>query len=487
MRSWADTGSGHDGAASRHIMKPPMDTLVDRLAQQHALAGLPHHELEWLAAHGTIERYDAGVTVSSADEATRKMAILLVGTLAIYVDRGGARRKVMEWKEGDITGVLPYSRMDKGPGDVVSEAAAEILSVPQSAFPEMIRECPELVARLVHLMLDRARHFTSYDLRDEKMKSLGRLSAGLAHELNNPASAAERSAAGLIEQLGALDEAARALGAMRLSSEQLAVVDAVRTDCEALVRHEVRSTIDQADREDAIADWLEAHGVGTDVAHALAESSVSFQLLDRLGSALKGPALEAALGAIAAGCTTRALATEIESAVSRIHDLVGAMKGFSYMDQAAARMPVDLSKNLADTLAVHQWKAKRKSIAVTVSVDPDLPTVVGVGGELNQVWSNLLDNALDAAPEEGRVTVTATRHGSNVAVSVADDGPGIPDELRARIFDPFFTTKPVGSGTGLGLDIVRRIVDSHGGDLVVDSRPGRTVFTVTLPISRDPS
>ncbi len=462
-----------------------MPSLLDRLVEHRTLARIPRPQLEWLAAHGELRRYAAGQVVATAEEVPDQLFVMLQGAVAIYVDRGIGRRKVMEWRAGDITGMLPYSRMQRSPGDTVTEEASEALAVPHTAFPEMIRECPDLTTLLVHLMLDRARHFVSYDLRDEKMRSLGRLSAGLAHELNNPASAAERSAAGLIEQLDALDDAARALGAMRLSAGQLAIVDAVRADCQALVRHEVRSTIDQADREDAITAWLDAHGTNPDLAHALAESSVSFELLERLGAALAGPALEAALRAIAAGCATRALAAEIESAVSRMHHLVAAMKGFSYMDQAATRTPVDLSKNLADTLAVHQWKAKRKSIAVAVSVDPDLPTVVGVGGELNQVWSNLLDNALDAAPEEGRVTVTATRRGPDVAVSVVDDGPGIPAEVRARIFDPFFTTKAVGSGTGLGLDIVRKIVDSHGGDIAVDSRPGRTAFTVTLPVSPD--
>jgi signal transduction histidine kinase len=461
-----------------------MDALVDRLASKHTLAGLPRRELEWLAAHGTIERYAVGTTVAGEEVALDKMVVLLAGTLAIYVDRDGARRKVMEWKEGDITGVLPYSRMGPAPGDTVAEEAIEGLVIHDVDFPEMIRDCPQLTTRLVHLMLDRARHFTQYDLRDEKMKSLGRLSAGLAHELNNPASAAERSAAGLVDQLVRLDTAARALGAMNLTKEQLAVADAFRDQCQAVVRREIRSPIEAAEREEAIADWLHRHGADSDAAHALADSSVSIELLDRLAASLSGPAFDAALRAIAAGCATRALASEIQSAVSRVHQLVSAMKGYSYMDQAATRTPVDLSKNLADTLAVHQWKARHKSIAVTVSVPADLPPVLGFGGELNQVWANLLDNALDAAPEGGRVQIRAERRGPDVAVSVEDNGPGMSEATRARLFEPFFTTKPVGSGTGLGLEIARKIVDSHGGDIAVESRPGRTVFTVTLPATK---
>ncbi len=464
-------------------MKPPMDALIDRLARHRALQGLPRPQLEWIAAHGVIERFDVGTIAVSQDVVPDRMIILLKGKLAVYVDRDGARRKVMEWNEGDISGMLPYSRMGKSPGDTYAEEPVEGVTVQRSDFPEMLRVCPELTERLVHLMLDRARHFKEYDLRDEKMKSVGRLSAGLAHELNNPASAAERSAGSLIGQLVELEASARALGAMNLPPEQLAIVDAVRTECQAAVRTELRSPIDQADREDAIETWLDAHRADATAAHELAESNVSIALLDRLAAAVQGPPLDAALRSISAGCATRALAVEIESAVSRMHHLVAAMKGYSYMDQVATRMPVDLSKNLADTLTVHQWKAKHKSIAVTISVPPDLPPVMGVGGELNQVWSNLLDNALDAAPEDGHVRVVAARRGTNIAVSVENDGPGISEATREHLFEPFFTTKPVGSGTGLGLDIVRKIVDSHGGDIAVESRPGRTVFTVTLPIT----
>jgi signal transduction histidine kinase len=466
-------------------MAPSAD-IVDRLAEHRTLNGVPRAQLEWLAGHGELLKLDVGSVVSSPDHRPTHLYILLSGAVTIYRNRGGARRKVMEWRAGDITGVLPYSRMGLAPGESVAEEPTETLAVHESAFPEMIRECPDVVAVLVHLMLDRARHFQSYDLSDEKLKSLGRLSARLAHELNNPASAAERSAAGLIAQLAELDAASRVLGATPLTPEQLASLEEVRSECQAVVRHQVRSTMEQADREDAMGDWLDAHGADPDTAHALAESNVSLDLLDRLAATIDKPALDAALRSIAAGCATRALAAEIESAAARIHDLVSAMKGFSYMDRAAGPAPFDLSKNLADTLTIHQWKARQKSIAVSISVAPGMPVVVGVGGELNQVWANLLDNALDAAPEGGHVSVRASCRGRNLLVSVEDDGPGVPASIRERIFEPLFTTKPVGAGTGQGLDIARKVVDSHGGDITVDSEPGRTVFTVTLPLAGKP-
>jgi signal transduction histidine kinase len=184
---------------------------------------------------------------------------------------------------------------------------------------------------------------------------------------------------------------------------------------------------------------------------------------------------------VAAGCTVRGLARDIERAALRVHELVSAVKGFTYMDRAASPEPVDIAKGLTDTLAVMAAKARAKSVSLTVDVPADLPRVRGLGGELNQVWANLVDNALDAVGDSGRVMVTARAEGPRVVVRVIDDGPGIPAEVRSRIFDPFFTTKPVGKGTGLGLDIVRRLVDQNDGSIEVDSEPGRTEFRVAVP------
>jgi signal transduction histidine kinase len=459
-----------------------MATLVDRLAVHRALSGVPRAQLEWLAAHGEVRCFAPGEIALSAGEIPDQLVVVFAGRLSVSIERGGNRRRVMDWWGGDITGMLPYSRMTKGFGDTVVDEPTEVLAVGQAHFPEMMRECQELTAILVHLMIDRARHFTSQGLQDEKMRSLGRLSAGLAHELNNPASAVARSAASLGERVAELTTAARSLGAAGLSAGQTAAVDRVAVDCLRAAELGVRSPVEQAEREDALADWLAAHRADPAAASALAESEVTLGALDALAAAVGGPGLDAALRAIAASCTVSALAGEIEAAATRISHLVSAVKGFTHMDQAMSAAPVDLARNLADTVALHQSRARAKSIGITVDVDPDLPRVLGFGGELNQVWANLIENALDAAPVGGRVTVSARGKGNAVTVSIEDDGPGVPDDLRARIFEPFFTTKPVGSGAGLGLDIVQRIVDDHRGEIALESRPGRTVFTVTLPL-----
>jgi signal transduction histidine kinase len=186
---------------------------------------------------------------------------------------------------------------------------------------------------------------------------------------------------------------------------------------------------------------------------------------------------------MAAASVVRGLARDIEQASSRVHELVSAVKGFTYMDHGSAPEAVNVQKGLTDTMAVLAAKARGKAVALQMDVTTDLPTVNAVGGELNQVWANLIDNAIDAVSEGGRVTVTASNNDESVFVRVIDDGPGIPPEIKSRIFDPFFTTKPIGTGTGLGLDIAQRLVVRHEGLIAVTSEPGKTEFCVTLPVA----
>ena len=480
--------STKDATVERLDVTP--EEMVRRLKAHRTLGSLPDAELAWLAAHGTIRRFErssvfvaAGQAHGSMDRALEGLHAILEGHLAIYVDRGDGRHKVMEWHGGDVSGLLPFSRMKSSPGDVIFEETSELFTVFKEDFPEMNRECPAVTATLVHVMLDRARHFTSSDLHDEKMKSLGKLAAGLAHELNNPASAVIRSAKSLQEGLVAAEAASRALGASGLTPAQHEAVDAVREACLARRKSGAHSPIEEADRADAIGEWLEAHGADATVTGPLADTAVTIEALDDLAESLEGEVLDAALHWVAYGCAARSLAREIESAASRIHDIVSAVKGFTQMDRETVAQPLDVGQGLADTLTVLRNKVKKKDATVEVAVEPDLPAVQGYGGELNQVWLNLIDNALDAIPVGGRVEVTAKRAGGTVQVRVADDGAGIPEAIRARIFDPFFTTKPVGEGTGLGLDIVRRLLSSNNGTIEVESRPGRTVFTVTLPVA----
>ncbi|HVH29100.1 MAG TPA: ATP-binding protein [Vicinamibacterales bacterium] len=455
--------------------------LVDRLATHKTLGTAARHELAWLATHGSLRHLNSGDVLTAKGASPDGLFIVLSGRIAISVDRGAGLHKIMEWGEGDVTGMLPYSRLVAPPADTVAQEPATILAVHRDDFHEMIRDCQEITTILVHTMVDRARVFTSSALHDEKMVSLGKLSAGLAHELNNPASAIERSAALLEDRLEDAERAMRALGSCQLTEAQLAAIDAVREACLATRTPGVRSPIEQAEREETIADWLSGHDLDTSSAEALAETAVTFEALDLIAGVVEKQALNAALQSAAAGCSVRGLASEIQDAAMRISGLVMAIKGFTHMDRASVAEPVDLIQGLDNTVAVLRSKARGKSAAVVVEAEPDLPRVRGFVGELNQIWANLIDNALDAIPDSGRVDVVANREGRQVVVRIVDNGPGIPEQVRERIFDPFFTTKPLGHGTGLGLDIVRRLVRHNDGEIAVESRPGRTEFRVALP------
>jgi signal transduction histidine kinase len=457
--------------------------LIDRLAEHKTLGTAPREELVWLATHGTLRHLEAGEVLSHKGKPVEGLYVVLSGHVSLSVDRGSGPQKMIEWRTGDVSGVLPYSRLTSPPGDAVAEEPTEILALPRDELQALTRACFEITSILVHTMLDRARLFTSSDLQNEKMISLGKLSAGLAHELNNPASAIERSAALLEDRLEESETATHALGAARLSDAQLAAVDAIRAACLAKAPLGVRSPVQQADREEAIADWLADHTLDTAGAEALADTQVTFEALDQLAATVQGPTLDAVLRWAAAGCAVRNLASEIQEAAMRVSGLVMAIKGFTHMDQAMVAEPVELGPSLGNTVTVLRAKAGQKSAAVAIELEAGLPRVRGFAGELNQIWGNLIDNALDAIPDGGRVEVKVNRESQGVVVRVVDNGPGIPAAIRENIFDPFFTTKPMGQGTGLGLDIVRRLVRHNDGTIDVESQPGRTEFRVTLPIA----
>ena len=456
-------------------------SVLDRLRAHRTLAQMPESELQWLAARGRVEYYAPGDLVARKGLPVDPLYIILKGHISHFSDQGGVQRKVMEWRGGDITGRLPYSRIKVSPGNSVVQESAEVLCVPRAEVDKMPVEAPSVTAALVHVMVDRAREFKIDDLRTEKMASLGKVAAGLAHELNNPASAAAGSARLLAEALADSEKASRVLGAAGLSDDEMSALERAGAICRGGRTTSVLSPLERSDREEAIADWLAEHGADESLAESLVDTDVTLESLDALAAGMSMSKLKTALGWLAAGCAARALARDVERASSRVHQLVSAVKRFTYMDQPAAPESVDIRTGISDTLAVLGSKARGKSASVSIEVPDDLPHIRGFGGELNQIWANLIDNALDAIGQSGHVTVSAHAEGSRVVVRVIDDGPGIPAEVKSRIFDPFFTTKPVGKGTGLGLEIVQRLVGRNDGVIEVDSEPGRTEFRVTLP------
>jgi len=327
---------------------------------------------------------------------------------------------------------------------------------------------------------------TEIEQRRERLAALGTMAAGLAHELNNPAAAARRAAAQMAEALEVVGSTLGRFVESGIEREEAAKLVALHQEAlDVAANRTALDALDAADAEDELEAKLEDLGVPEPwwLAEPLAAAGVDEVWLERV-HALAGPATDAALRWLAATLTAQGLAAELEESTRRMSDLVGAVKSYAYVDRGSL-VEVDLHEGLETTLVVLGHKLKHTTIEVTRDYDRSLPKLMVAGSELNQVWTNLLDNAIDALGESGTITVATRREGESAVVEIGDDGPGIPPEIRERIFDSFFTTKDVGFGTGLGLATARRVVvDGHDGGLTVESQPGRTVFQVRLPLTR---
>jgi signal transduction histidine kinase len=328
------------------------------------------------------------------------------------------------------------------------------------------------------------REATTLDQQQDKLMALGKLSAGLAHELNNPAAGATRAANDLIETLKELRSADMRLCSHDLSENQQSSIAAFeRKAIDHTATAEQLNSLDQSDREDQVSEWLEAHGVSEawKLSPNLVEAGMDSPALEQLLGEIPSTAMTDVLARVNCQLAAAKLASEIKTATARISELVGAIKEYSYMDQASVQ-ELDVHKGLENTLLILKYKLRKKDITVTRDYDPSLPRIKAYGSELNQVWTNLIVNAVDAMSSGGKLKVRTKREPTDIMIEIRDNGAGIPPEVRSRIFEPFFTTKAVGEGTGLGLDTVARIVRKHRGNIRFESKPGDTCFQVRLPI-----
>jgi signal transduction histidine kinase len=386
---------------------------------------------------------------------------------------------------GGVTGMLPFSRMKQFTvtGRAVSEG--RILKFPASLFPELVQRMPELTTRLVGLMSDRIREATRIEQQRDRLASLGKLSAGLAHELNNPASAAKRATGQLREILKKIRDASLELGRRDLTPAQKSEIDKLEA---SFTQQDVvpPDALTISDREDQIDSLLRSHGQNDlwQLAADLARRNIKPEVLESLFANLDGDTARAALVRIAASAEVASLLHEIESSTSRISDLVGAIKEYTYMDQAPVQN-VDIVKSLETTLTILNHKLKQ-GVVVQRDYLPVPLLVNSFGSELSQVWTNMIDNAIDAMHGRGELRVRTYRDDGCAVVEIGDNGPGISQDVQPHIFEPFFTTKAVGEGTGLGLDTVQRIVKKHRGSIQVSSKPGDTRFQVWLPLAEAP-
>jgi len=457
--------------------------MVDKsdLRRVTEFADLPDDQLDWFLSQSQEMRLKAGETYSRQGDPADSMYVILEGHIQGRGELNGDTI-VFDLEPGDVTGVLPFSRMKQFTVGQRAETDSRALRFPASLFPDLIQKMPELTKRLVGLMSDRIREVTRLEQQRDRLASLGKLSAGLAHELNNPASAAKRAASQLREMITKIKGASVELGKRDLTPAQKAEIEQL----EALFTQKdvvPPDALTISDLEDQIDSLLRSHGQNDlwQLAADLARRNIKPEILESLFATLDADAARAALVRIAASVEIAVLLHEIESSTSRISDLVGAIKEYTYMDQAKVQN-VDVVKSLETTLTILNHKLKQ---GVDVQRDYQrVPLLVNsFGSELNQVWTNIIDNAIDAMRGKGELRVRTYRDDNCVVVEIADNGPGISPEVQPHIFEPFFTTKGVGEGTGLGLDTVQRIVKKHRGNIQVNSKPGDTRFQVWLPLA----
>jgi len=457
--------------------------MVDKseLLRVPAFADLPDDQIEWFLSKSQEAHLAAGETYVRQGDPADTMFVILEGQFQFRGEFGG-ETVVLSTKAGDVTGVLPFSRMKQFvvTGRAVTEG--RVLKFPTSLFPELVQKMPELTTRLVGLMSDRIREATRIEQQRDRLASLGKLSAGLAHELNNPASAAKRAASQLRDILKKIRDASLELGKRELSTAQKSEIEKLEASFmqQGIVPPDAL-TIN--DLEDQIDSLLRNHGQNDlwQLAAGLARRNIQPSALESLFANLDGDTARAALVRIAASEEVASLLHEIESSTSRISDLVGAIKEYTHMDQAPTQN-VDIVKSLETTLTILNHKLKR-GVAVQRDYERVPLLVNSFGSELNQVWTNIIDNAIDAMHGRGELRLRTFREDGCVVVEIADTGPGIAPEVQPHIFEPFFTTKGVGEGTGLGLDTVQRIVKKHRGNIQLTSKPGDTRFQVRLPMS----
>jgi signal transduction histidine kinase len=455
---------------------------------------LSDEQLAWLSERGEVRSYPAGATVYTAGEPATRLFVLLEGTLSMSVRAGGAQVETVRtdyrgayagafWAYLDLPSARSYS------GSVRAVTGCRFWELPAADFAWAMREWFPMATHLLAGFATQGAAAQELVSTRERLVALGTVTAGLTHELNNPATAAARATATLHERLAALWDELAALTDGELAAGQLAaLVGLVRQALGCRDELAPLSPLQASDREDELGGWLEDHGVAGawDLTPPLVAAGVDADRLEQVAATVPAELLPHAVGVLAVACEAESLLDELAEAAGRISSLIGAAKQYTQMDRSPLQ-DLDVHDGLQSTLTMLAHKLGA-GVEVVRDYDQSLPKLSAYAGELNQVWTNLMDNAIDAMDGKGTLTVRTRRDGDRVLVEIGDTGPGIPEPVAAHIFEPFYTTKPVGKGTGLGLDICWRIVvQRHGGDLRVTSAPGDTRFQVLLPIGGPPT
>lgn len=459
----------------------------DWLKSIDALKEVPTEQLQWWIDKSRHFIVPEGDDAFEEDDPIKATLVVVSGSFKLFYMQNGSMRELPEYGAGTILGHLPFSRGKAAGVTARANSDAQLMEFPITLMQELIHTHFELTQALVHIMTDRVREGTAYLQQHEKMMALGKLSAGLAHELNNPAAAIVRSSALLKQHLLQQPETFKKVISVRMDSSQVDVLTERMFEVMSRSRQKAFTLMQRSDKEDELTDWLDEHEVenAMEVAEHFVEFCFELDDLEFIGEHVKMPHLSPVLNWINNNLVTEKMVTDIQEASQRISDLVGSVKNFTHMDRAQDKQFSDIRVGLRNTLTMLNHKVKEGGVTVVEHFDETLPEVKAFIGELNQVWTNIIDNALDAleGTPDSTLEIKTERDKEFVKVTITDNGPGIPKDDLDKIFDPFFTTKEIGKGTGLGLDVVTRIVKQHHGSIKVTSVPGKTAFIVCFPFA----
>ena len=462
----------------------PENEILDALRRVRQLEGLTEDELLWLVRNSQEVFAPSGTRLFRDGDPATHMTIMLSGEIQVRRQYSG-QGSLFIGRSGNITGLVPFSRMKTHGGDGSASEDTWGLQISKQLFSEMLSAIPSMGQRCVSTMLDRVREMTRLEQQSEKLNALGKLAANLAHELNNPASAAQRAASNLLQELRVYGKVSFDAGRLCLSEEQEArYMEWNRSLRTIIERRTQRSNpLEDGALEDRLTHWLEEHNASEpwSMAPVFAEAGIEPEDLAGLDEFLPTEAVKLAFTHLASSLRAERMTGAVLESTARIFELIRAIQQYSHMDQGTLQ-DIDLAQSLENTLSMLHYRLQ--NVRVVREFNPDLPRITANGSELNQVWMALLENALDAMKDRGTIRVSTQYSGNMVRVEIWDDGPGIPPELHSRIFEPFFTTKTSGRGPGLSLDAVHRILTRYRGFIEVQSKPGETCFQVRLPLQQ---
>ncbi|WP_240619260.1 ATP-binding protein [Chitinophaga costaii] len=453
-----------------------------------SLKDVPENQLQWFIDHSAHLELHAGDFLVKPGEVIRGTQVMVSGKVLMYSVQEGIRRELFTVTRGDITGYLPYSRAHYA--GLYAEAIEDVqcMMLPRELGREMIQLHFELTQALVHIMTNRVRDFSLAQQQNEKMLALGKLSAGLAHELNNPAAAIVRDAVTLKQHLQLIPERFKDVIGIRMEDSMVEALSQLFYPMVLQRKHQNLSLAQRMQEEDKLTEWLNNHQVANsdDIAETLVEFGICETDLEKLNKLIPARFATNVFNWLHSNLVTEKIVEDIEESSNRIASLVNSVKIFTHMDRDQGKDFTDIHPGIRNTLVLLGFKIRKGKVNVIENFGADVPHANVMAGELNQVWTNLIDNALDAMEVNGKGTLTITtrrRDPDKIEITIADDGPGIPPNIQNSIFEPFFTTKEMGKGTGMGLEVVQKIVRQHHGSIQLNTSPAGTAFIVCLPVT----